>query len=345
MKNKVDGYYVYRYEHLDDLSFIRKRDDIDPMIKLPAEDEIAVLFRRHGWEGDGEIGLLWLPPFVGVGTQDTWGVYVWVVKQANNGTAFLASEFELNFQRLNEQNRERAVWRGLYPEGVGRVSLEAFEEELEAIVAGLAKDTAQLASLAEGSRIIAELSERAQGRIIQCLNELLDDCYFRVLHDVICDGNRSGLKLRKTGVNLAPADYFPESAEADMGAFFTLNGLVADMWAAFKFEPFPQKLEMLLNPIELKLDGELMASIRKHVMLRNVVQHHAGRLSERHIKDLGVKRVELASTKGNVVLGPGDLVAVPQREIEVFCNHLSRFARSLEKQMEVRIVSRVYSKR
>jgi hypothetical protein len=60
-------------------------------------------FASAGWEGDGEIQLMWLPPFVGAGAEDTWGVAVWFVKQDNNGTAFMASPVPLPFSRLLEQ--------------------------------------------------------------------------------------------------------------------------------------------------------------------------------------------------------------------------------------------------
>jgi len=59
---------------------------------------------KEGWEGDGELELLWLPPFLDAGVQDTYGVCIWHVKQGNNGTSWLASPVPLPFERLLEQN-------------------------------------------------------------------------------------------------------------------------------------------------------------------------------------------------------------------------------------------------
>jgi hypothetical protein len=61
-------------------------------------DAVSALFKENGWEGDGNIGLIWLPPFVGVGGEDTYGSHIWHVKQGNNGTSWLASEYRLPFK-------------------------------------------------------------------------------------------------------------------------------------------------------------------------------------------------------------------------------------------------------
>jgi hypothetical protein len=106
----VKNYFVYQYQHLDDLSAVLKPTEVfgstDEDKKLVDEivEEIKRLFLRNGWEGDGDIGLIWLPPFIDVGIEDTFGTNIWHVKQLNNGTSWLASPVELNFKRLLEQN-------------------------------------------------------------------------------------------------------------------------------------------------------------------------------------------------------------------------------------------------
>lgn len=92
---------VYSYQFLDDLSFIHKPSDVPIFYDMkPGEldqfvDAVRRLFLAAGWEGDGDLGILWLPPFVDVGIEDTWGTYVWHVKQSNNGTSWLASSAPL----------------------------------------------------------------------------------------------------------------------------------------------------------------------------------------------------------------------------------------------------------
>jgi hypothetical protein len=105
----VDHYHVYSYEHIDSLGYMPDARSV--LEEEPNADEILNNVRRRllsaGWEGDGTLQLLWLPPFLGAGVQDTFGVCVWHVKQYNNGTSWLASPVPLPFERLLEQNSWR----------------------------------------------------------------------------------------------------------------------------------------------------------------------------------------------------------------------------------------------
>ena len=107
-QDSIIGYHIYTYTFLDDLSFIK-----DPYDYFQYEDEYKVdeaihligeRFKKYGWEGDGSIGFIWVPPFVDDGILNTLGTYIWHVKQNNNGISFLASEIPLNYQRLENQN-------------------------------------------------------------------------------------------------------------------------------------------------------------------------------------------------------------------------------------------------
>ena len=70
----------------------------------PYLEKIEELFREIGWEGDGKLGVIWIPPFVDIGIEDGWGTYIWHVKQSNNGTSWLASNCTLNFERIKAQD-------------------------------------------------------------------------------------------------------------------------------------------------------------------------------------------------------------------------------------------------
>lgn len=102
----IHEYIVYNYEHLDTLAYMRDAREI--LQRVPEGEQILDNVRERllqaGWEGDGNIQLLWLPPFLGAGVQDSFGVCVWHVKQRNNGTSWLASPVPLPFDLLLEQN-------------------------------------------------------------------------------------------------------------------------------------------------------------------------------------------------------------------------------------------------
>lgn len=103
----LSEYSVYQYHHIDCLELMPTA--VAVLQDVPNRDQVLkavrTKFQSSGWEGDGEIQLMWIPPFVGAGVEDTWGLAVWFVKQSNNGTAFLASPVKLPFSRLLDQQQ------------------------------------------------------------------------------------------------------------------------------------------------------------------------------------------------------------------------------------------------
>jgi hypothetical protein len=105
MNSKFDlsKYYVTHYEHIDDFRCHRPlveafedliwTDEANPKIPKQREDKLRAslveLFKTAGWEGDGEIGCIFIaPPFSSRGW--TTCEVIFHVKQSNNGTSFLA---------------------------------------------------------------------------------------------------------------------------------------------------------------------------------------------------------------------------------------------------------------
>lgn len=103
---QIRRYHVYQYHHLDELRFMPLATEV--LQAAPNANEILAtvreVFEQAGWEGDGDLQMMWLPPFVGAGIEDTHGAFIWHVKQANNGTSWLASPVELPFDSIREQN-------------------------------------------------------------------------------------------------------------------------------------------------------------------------------------------------------------------------------------------------
>lgn len=102
----VSNFFVYSYHFIDDrLFFLNARETlIDFPDGYALIEEAEKLLKKTGWEGDGTLELLWLPPFIGVGVGDTYGVVCFHVKQSNNGTSWFASKFKLPFGSLEPCN-------------------------------------------------------------------------------------------------------------------------------------------------------------------------------------------------------------------------------------------------
>ena len=96
------GFFVYGYEWIDNLLFLR-----DPKEFLDSPEQYVEsakeLFLEAGWEGDGEVMLLWIPPFafpLGIGIPPE-GITTWHVKQENDGVSFIISPIELPFEEFS----------------------------------------------------------------------------------------------------------------------------------------------------------------------------------------------------------------------------------------------------
>ncbi|WP_343077827.1 MULTISPECIES: hypothetical protein [Pseudomonas] len=99
---EVRDFIVYSYHFIDDgLFFLNAREVLG---RYPEGytyiREAERLLKNNGWEGDGELELLWIPPFIGVGVEDTYGIVCFHVKQSNNGTSWFASKIALPFKSL-----------------------------------------------------------------------------------------------------------------------------------------------------------------------------------------------------------------------------------------------------
>ena len=95
--SKLNSFELRTYEWIDNLDFT-----LDPRDYLENGNEyIEVarqLFLGIGWDGDGRIELMWIPPFMfeGVRTEEfTTGVIIWHVKQTEDGISFILSPVEL----------------------------------------------------------------------------------------------------------------------------------------------------------------------------------------------------------------------------------------------------------
>lgn len=116
------SYCVVDFHFIDDFRCIRPlRESLDDGIPIPesaetAEEmvgvpkpetaeteererllrmELSALFRRAGWEGDGEINCIFIAPCFS-GRDDGYCDVVYHVKQSNNGTSWLAIPKDLD---------------------------------------------------------------------------------------------------------------------------------------------------------------------------------------------------------------------------------------------------------
>ena len=95
------SFRVVPYQWIDDLNFTISPEECVET----AEEYISIakeMFLNAGWDGDGEIELMWIPPFMLEGERTaefTVGVIIWHVKQLEDGISWLLTPIALPFGR------------------------------------------------------------------------------------------------------------------------------------------------------------------------------------------------------------------------------------------------------
>ena len=355
-QNSVKAYRVYTYTFLDDLSSVKSAyDHFLYEERYRIEDAIRLVgdrFREVGWEGDGTIGIIWLPPFVDVGIEDTHGTYIWHVKQMNNGISFLACEVPLAFDRIAEQNREFAA-RATAPK---MVAITIIETEVEWFTDAITKVGIEMnASLSflnahpgsEADQVITHLLFHYQSTLVRLFNEFMNECYLQVLIEAIDSGNPHKVKLRKARVNVDATSYLPEPDDlgdtagiADASTWFTIRGLISDMWNAYKWEPFKTKAEMLFKSLDYAPDESAFFEIRKHVVLRNCMQHHEAALDRDSLMSLGKDKVVILDGGKTATIEVWKPIVMTADELRAFITIIITFAKAFSSHVATRIPTR-----
>ena len=331
----VQRFHVYRYTFLDDLQFIKPPNVVfayDEPDKVAAVlQAVATKFQEAGWEGDGDVGVLWLPPFIDAGIEDTWGTYIWHVKQSNNGISFLASRYTLTFARLADQNHREPRGR---PVNLVHSAVTCLLRDVASCRLELQTSLTHLRSLPHMDvvdTIINNLLFHYQGILVRALNEFLDDCYLWFLVEVLESGNASKLRLQKSNVKLDLSRYLPDddSDFGDNGSYppdLTIRGVISDIWKTFKFEPYKEKVRLLFSSINFKPKDELRASLFKHVVLRNCIHHHEGQVTTEALRQLGLTDVIMQNASGTYRLKCWARITFTEEEVLSLADSLQQIA-------------------
>lgn len=105
---KLREFHAYGYEYIDNRQFALTPEAVlgSSEKALPYIEEAKRLFREMDWPGDGEVELLWIPPFAFpyASRVAPVGVAVWHVKQHEDGISYLLSPIALPFEEFAYAN-------------------------------------------------------------------------------------------------------------------------------------------------------------------------------------------------------------------------------------------------
>ena len=350
----IKNYYVHRYQFLDDLGFIRTPESFFKEHNLSNVDkyinEVKKLFKRCGWEGDGDIGIMWFPPFVGAGVEDTYGVYVWHVKQYNNGISWIATPVVLPFPRLEAQiDKIKDEFKYKRAENIIQCDIDWFLNDIQKQKESFVAQTEFLSRFKNNKSFVEEihtvLCGFIQNQIVTLFYYFVDYCYLRFLMEGIKNGNKN-IKLKKFTVTLEPQRYLSEDADEiySEGAadWLTIMGIIDDIWHSYKFLSFKDKFNYLVKSVDFDIEEEARDMIFKHSIIRNCIQHHNWKLEKSSLERIGRNSIEIKTSSSSITIKVWKKIQITFEEIMYLCDILEKFARNFGGHVDKKIGRGVY---
>lgn len=350
----IKHFFTYSYQFIDNLSFIIPAETYLREHNLPESDkyieEVKRLFVEHGWEGDGELGIIWLPPFIGL-DEDTSGFCLWHVKQSNNGTSWIASPKKLPFDAFQNQNNADSTLEGFTkPESIIQGDIDRFVSLLKTTNISFVNQIKMLQESENNKSICIDILNNLYGfnqnQLIGWFNDFINYCYLRFLIEGISHGNKA-IKLRKINVSADPGSYLPEDYE-DIGEegkyWLTIQAMISDIWRAYKFLPFKDKFENLIKAVDYKANADNRDMIFKHVVIRNCIQHHDWQLEKISLESLGRDNIEIVSPSKSIVVKAWQKIPLTFEENIKILEALENFSSDFGKHVDKVITTRVFTR-
>lgn len=317
------GMFVYEYTFLDDLSYIRSIHEKHTINQIP----VSEIFKKHGWEGDGEIGMIWLPPFL-IDDGRTDGVYLWHVKQRNNGISYIISPCELPFGYLGTNSSSGETFASLSEFIVeDNQKLKEWHEEIiaQSRYLNTIPDTSEKEKLAQ--RALTSLHDD----IISEFKLWIDSYYLKILQEIFIHKNsKIKINLPKMKINTEnTSDDLCELPIHQKNWLLQVN-FTSFAWNSFKEYSMKDKLEAFYNSVNYKPDEQVIKCINFHMEIRNCIHHESGIVTKKLLKKLGAHNISLESGE---IYSIGEKIKLTAKSISYFIDSLNNFINSYHNHM------------
>lgn len=324
------------YQFIDNLAHIVSPSDVyDEIQYKDLERKVKQAFSNAGWEGDGEIGLIWIPPFMFENCDDTMGNYIWHVKQNNNGISFLGyieNEIEQDNIEEKKESEEFTITRN-----ESTYMLEEVKKYKELLLdLKKAKDEGIVESL------YYVTLNALQNEIVAEFIDYIDEIYLLFAEHVLGQNNPDGIKLAKAKVNL-PLDIISNGTEDGyINSWLILKSIVSAMWKDFKFWKFSDKFREVCRCIDFNCPDDIRKIIVKHVEIRNSIQHHRGQFTPETSKIMGQSYIEILKEDNiEIRIEVWNEITLSICEVERFLDALEKFVNTYEEYITRRMTTRI----
>lgn len=360
---RLKHYSVYFYQHIDYFGALIDPEDFYKEFyadNIEREDYkiflngIQKLFKKYGWDGDGALSLIWIPPFIETNSvEDTTGEFIWHVKQSNNGVSYVASESSLPFKRIQNDAAQLnpSAWMSQH---ILEDDCDKFLSRIGELTINLKTELSEIESSIQSSQkqIRDKILGYTQCEIIAELHSFLENCYLSLLIEVLQNGNTSSLRLRKSTVKLnLEKHHHDEEAfgepDIETANWLSMSTIVSDIYWSYQFDSFKEKLSKLTKGTDYNIKTEVREEIIKHVIIRNCIQHHFWQLDKGTLIPLGRDHLFILTSED----GSYSKIAVWQKieltvfEIDRLVNNLRIFVNDFSNHIRRRIKTKHYIER
>ena len=275
----MDEYNVKIYTYIDELSHRIEPSEVYGDETEKEMEIVADLFKKNGWEGDGDIKLIWIPPFM-CRYGDTIGEYIWHVKQGNNGISFLAYKGKFPFisedyQPINFVDTKLCS------------DVDGFKNQIKKY-----QNTLDLIDLSLNNDLINITINGFHADIIASFNDFINYFSLEIFHELIMENNPYKIKINyKPNFTLSiknildNCDGMPDGTY-DEDFVFQFQ-LIQSLYDNFKFEPYEERIKMVCKAYDFDFRPKYGCELRKQVEIRNSFQHRDGMLDKKSYQAIG----------------------------------------------------------
>lgn len=329
---------VEQYQFIDNLAHIIPPEQVFDDAELPSLlAKVEEAFKSAGWEGDGDIGLIWLPPFANDSYEDTFGRYIWHVKQDNNGISFLGyMEYVFGGEAAALPARPPAAVSETITESHSNYLVEVTEE-----LRGLLHEAERINTETDFSSLYLLTLNSIQNQAVSELNDYIDEVYLEFAEHVLGQNNPDQIRLTKAKINL-PLDTISAGIEDGyFDSWLTLKSITSALWKDFKFWPFRNKLKEICSCVGFDCPEEIRSVLWKHIEIRNAIQHHNSEFTKDISRSLGQAYLCIAEDETAFrTINLWQTIELTPYEICLFLDAIKEFVTSYETHISSRMKTR-----
>lgn len=331
--------FVYKYQYINELEFIMPSNEYIDYCKktynqsasdLKIEiDQVKGLFKEEDWDGTGELGVIWVPPFFW-NDDDHFGVCIWHVRQDRLGISFIASPVEISFGCLSYDPQNTLINPSLT--GVSQYlnkNIDSDVKEAKNYVDSIIKNMPD----DEAKDLCNYVAQTVQSKILTHFEKYLEELYLIVLNQRYISHNQAvNIKDGTIRINtLNRSDDFRNMNEYEKRRLIILD-FMSPLYKSFQKENFGEKIKILNSSLNFKGNETETLEIKKHKEIRNCIQHHHAALTSTALENCGCSSIELKNmtlrVNDRIYLSPEDiekLKGIIQSFVENIGNHCDDF--------------------